>query len=135
MPFTYPADQKRLWTALKITRRDELLQSSCSKLYRLMTDLEQFDTRNNTTLVTDVLAKLTAVEALEAKIAAKLATANPRNTRREESYLEGSVDYEGQSLLSIWQQQKDELLQEVRNLLDPCGCFTVQYGFAEVIAT
>jgi len=135
MPFTYPADQKRLWTALKITRREDLLQSSCSRLYRLMTDLEQFDTRNSTTLVDDVLAKLTAIEALETKIAAKLATANPRNKTREESYLEGSVEYEGQSLLSIWQGQRDELLQEVRNLLDPCGCFTVQYGFAEVIAT
>jgi hypothetical protein len=135
MPFTYPADQKRLWNLLNVQRRDELLQNSRSQLYRLMTDLQAFDTKNGTTLVADVLAKMAELDAVDLKITNWLSSSNPRSTKSESSYLEGSAEYDGQSLLSIWQLQRDSLLQQLKGLIDPCGCFTVQYGYAEVIAT
>jgi hypothetical protein len=135
MPFTYPADQKRLWNLFNVQRRDELLQNSRSQLYRLMTDLEFFDTKNGTTLVDDVLVKIDELDAVDLKIIDWLSSPTPRTIKAEDSYLEGSVEYDGQSLLSIWQLQRDSLLQQLKGLIDPCGCFTVQYGYAEVIAT
>lgn len=135
MPFSYPDDQKRLWTALRITNPMELLQNSESTLYRLMTERQNFDTKNGITLVDDILEKLIAFEEIEDKISEWLASPNPRNVKSQNSHLEGNIEYDSQSLLSIWRQQKSVLLQEIRSLLDPCGCFAGQYGLAEVIAT
>ena len=135
MPFTYPADQKRLWNFLGILNPNELLQSSESQLYRLMTERQSFDTKNGTTLVDDVLDKMDELDAVDLKIKTWLSSSNPRNTKSQESYLEGKEEYDGQSLLSIWQLQRDSLLQQLKGLIDPCGCFTVQWGYAEVFAT
>jgi acyl carrier protein phosphodiesterase len=135
MPFTYPADQTRLWTILGITRRTELLQNSQSGLYRLMTDTEKFDTKNGTILVNTILGKMQDLDAINAKILEFMASPNPRMTKSEDSYLEGSETYEGKGLLAIYKQQKDELIQQIRDLIDPCGCFVIQHGYADVIAT
>jgi hypothetical protein len=135
MPFTYPADQKRLWNLFSVQSRDELLQNRRSQLYQLMTDLESFDTKNSTTLVDDVLAKMDNLDEIDLKIINWLSSPNPRTVKAESSYLEGSVEYGGQGPLSIWQLQRDSFLQQLKGLIDPCGCFEVQWGCAEVIAT
>jgi hypothetical protein len=135
MSFTYPTDQTRLWGILGIKKRTELLQNKQSTLYRLMQELEAFDLTNNTAIVLSVTDKMDAIEAIDEKINTFLSSDNPRQVKSSSSYLEGEDVYEGKSEISIYKQQKGELVQQIQDLIDPCGCFVIQYGYASVIAT
>lgn len=134
MPFTYPADQKRIWKAFQIKDRNELLQDTRkSKLYELMKDLEESDIITTAGLVNDVLDILAKLDTLAQRIQSEHDKSDVREVKHAESYLEGSEEYGGESALSKYQKQKESLIQQLRDLVDPCGCFVVDYGYTPVI--
>jgi hypothetical protein len=130
--FIYAVDQKRLWLILGLTDRDELQQSNNSQLYRLMTELDAFDQTNSAGLVNLIQQKMQEIEALNVQIET---VATTRSIKTEESYLDGSITWEGKSEISVLKRKRDALTQRVRELIDPCGCFVVHQGYANVIAT
>jgi hypothetical protein len=134
MPFTYPLDQKRIWKAFRIKDRDELLQDAQkSKLYELMRELEDSDIVTTAGLVDDALALLVQLDGINERIQVEHSASDVREVKRSESYLEGSEEYFDKSILNKYQKQKEALVQQLRDLIDPCGCFVVDYDYVPVI--
>lgn len=132
--FSYPSDQKRIWVALQIRDRNQLLQDiKKSKLYELMKNLEEFDFANNSDLVENVIDLLDSFDVVEERITEMLSKSNMKDIKKRESYLQGSVEFEGASNISKLKMQKENIKENIRALIDECGCFSVHWGTAEVV--
>lgn len=132
--FSYPSDQKRIWVALQIRDRNQLLQDpKKSKLYGLMKKLEEFDLVSHSGLVEDVIDLLDSFDAIEERIIDVSSKSNLRDIKKRDSYLQGSVEYEGTSNISKLRLQKENIKEKIRALIDECGCFSIQWGIAEVM--
>lgn len=107
-------DKKRLWIILKL---DRCQLETGSTLQFLMDYTEEFDTRNNTTLVADIQTLMTEIEVLR--------VTNPvvydGSDRVKRADVGGSMEveyFEGNSLQTVVETVQSKISQ-IRNLLDP----------------
>lgn len=135
MTFRYPADQVTLWEVLSINEREELLQDRKSLLYCLMADIDAFDIQNKTNISERIKLKVLEYKDVEFNQSELLAGGVPLDIIEETVEKESSVKYRGMSENALYKRQKREIVQQILNLLDSCGCLANKYLQAKVIAT